>query len=114
MSTKAPECWASDASAQAVRIETSPGKSLLLKFDHLVYAEFEISGNEQSLQLHFATHDVIIRGHALRRIETALQRQELSFLMAVPATYRAGGTDGQPAIHAIEVTVLQPGTLETE
>ena len=93
MSTKAHECWASDASAKALRIEISPEKSLLLKFDHLIHAEFENSDREQRLRLFFATHEVVVRGHTLRRIETALQRMELSYLAAVPTGYRAV-TDG--------------------
>jgi hypothetical protein len=32
---------------------------------------------EQRLRLVFATHEVTVRGQALRRIETAIQREEL-------------------------------------
>ena len=35
----------------------------------------------------FATHEVLIRGHSLRRIETGMQRMELSFLMALPTSH---------------------------
>lgn len=104
MSTKAPECWASDASAKLLRIEVSPEKSLLLKYDQLIHAEFDNAEKEQRLRLFFATHEVVIRGHALRRIETALQRLELSYLAAVPASYRATLADGQPVVREIVVT----------
>ncbi len=104
MSIKAPECWASDASAKLLRIEVSPEKSLLLKFDQLIHAEFDNAEKEQRLHLFFATHEVVIRGHALRRIETALQRLELSYLAAVPASYRATLADGQPVVREIVVT----------
>jgi len=107
MSIKAPECWASDASAKLLRIEVSPEKSLLLKFDHLLYAEFDNGEKEQRLRLHFATHDVVIRGHALRRIETALQRLELSYLAVVPSSYRATLADGQPVVREIVVTEVK-------
>lgn len=104
MSTKAPECWASDASAKLLRIEVSPEKSLLLKYDQLIYAEFDIAEKEQRLRLFFTTHEVAIHGYALRRIETALQRLELSYLTAAPASYRATVADGQPVVRKIAVT----------
>jgi hypothetical protein len=103
MNTKTPECWASDASAKLLRVEVSPEKSLLLKYDQLIHAEFDHAGKEQRLRLLFATHEVVIRGHALRRIETALQRLELSHLAAVPGSYRATVADGQPVVREIVV-----------
>jgi hypothetical protein len=78
MSTKTPECWASDPNARAVRIEVSPEESLLLPFDQFTFAELKNDGKEQQLRLVFATHEVSLRGHSLRRIETAMQRMELS------------------------------------
>jgi hypothetical protein len=107
MSTKAPECWASDASAKLLRIEVSPEKSLLLKYDQLIHAEFDSTEKEQRLRLFFATHEIVIRGHALRRIETALQRLELSYLAAVPANYRATLADGQPVVREIVVVEVE-------
>ena len=104
MSTKTPECWASDASAKLLRIEVSPEKSLFLKFDQLICAEFDTADKEQRLRLSFATHEVLIRGRALRRIETALQRLELSYLAVVPACYLGILSDGQPIIREIVVT----------
>ena len=107
MSTKAPECWASDASAKLLRIEVGPEKSLLLKYDQLIHAEFDNAEKEQRLRLCFATHEVVICGHALRRIETALQRLELSYLAAVPASYCATLADGQPVVREIVVTEVK-------
>lgn len=104
MSTKTPECWASDASAKLLRIEVSLEKSLLLKYDQLIHAEFDNTEKEQRLRLCFATHEVVIRGHALRRIETALQRLELSYLAAVPAKLIPSVIEGQPVIREIRVS----------
>src|SRR5688572_32875326 len=80
MSTKTPECWASDPNARAVKIEMSAEQSLLLPFDQFAFAELKSDGKEQRLRLVFATHEVMLRGHSLRRIETAIQRMELSSL----------------------------------
>jgi hypothetical protein len=49
------------------------------------------------LRLVFATHEISIRGHALRRIQTALQRMELSSLAALSSNHRSLIPDGQPA-----------------
>ncbi len=104
MSIKAPECWASDASAKLLRIEVRPEKSLLLKYDQLIHAEFDNADKEQRLRLIFATHEVVVRGYALRRIETALQRLELSYLVAVPAKLIPSINEGQPVIREIRVS----------
>ena len=107
MSTKTPECWASDPNARAVKVEVSAEQSLLLPFDQFAFAELKYEGKEQRLRLVFATHEVSLRGHSLRRIETALQRMELSFLMVLPPNHRSLVPDGQPSIHQISVIEVQ-------
>jgi hypothetical protein len=104
MNKKSPECWASDPNARAVRIEVSAEQSLLLPFDQFAFAELKSEGKEQRLRLVFATHEVALRGHSLRRIETTMQRMELSFLMALPGNQRALVTEGQPVVHEIVVS----------
>jgi len=108
MSTKTPECWASDPNARAVRIEVSAEQSLLLPFDQFAFAELKSKGKHQELRLVFATHEVLVRGHALRRIETTMQRMELSFLAALPSNHRSLISDGQPVVLEVEVTEAKP------
>jgi hypothetical protein len=55
----------------------------------------------------FATHEVTLGGHSLRRIETGMQRMELSFLMALPGHQRSLVPDGQPMILEIILTELE-------
>ena len=107
MSTKSPECWASDPNAHGVKIELSAERSLLLPFDQFAFAELKAEGKQQHLRLVFATHEVLIRGTALRRIETAMQRKELSFLAALPSSRRSLVADGQPVIAEINDTEMQ-------
>lgn len=107
MSTKSPECWASDPNARAVKIEVSAEQSLLLPFDQFAFAELKSEGKEQRLRLVFATHEVMLRGHCLRRIETTMQRMELSFLAALPSSQRSLVPDGQPAILEIMATEVK-------
>jgi len=104
MSTKSPECWASDPNARAVKIEVSAEQSLLLPFDQFAFAELKNEGKEQRLRLVFATHEITLRGHALRRIETAMQRMELSFLGKLPSSQRSLIVEGQPMVLEIVVT----------
>jgi hypothetical protein len=60
----------------------------------------------QQLRLVFATHQVMLRGHALRRIEIAMQRMELAFLGSLPGNQRLLVTEGQPVITVIELRVV--------
>lgn len=78
--------------------------SLLLPFDQFAFAELKNEGKEQRLRLVFATHEVTICGHSLRRIEAGMQRMELSFLMALPTNQRSLVPDGQPVVREIVVT----------
>lgn len=82
----------------------SADQSLLLPFDQFAFAELKSEGKEQRLRLVFATHEVTLSGHSLRRIETTMQRMELSLLMALPGNQRALVLDGQPVIREIVVT----------
>lgn len=104
MNTKSPECWASDPLARGLRIEISPERTILLPFEQFVFSELECDDKEQRLRLTFATHEVEVRGVALRRIETAMQRMELSHLVRIPARYRPTIEDGQPIVCDITVT----------
>jgi len=108
MSTKSPECWASDPNARAVRIELSAERSLLLPFDQFAFAELKSEGKQQHIRLVFATHEVLIRGTALRRIETAMQRKELSFLAGLPGNQRSLVPDGQAIVSEIVVAEMKP------
>jgi hypothetical protein len=104
MSTKSPECWANDAQARGVRVEISADHSMLLPHDEFVFAELKREGKDQTLRLVFVTHEVLVIGQALRRIETAMQRMELSLLTKLPGSQRALIADGQPVILEIVVT----------
>lgn len=69
---------------RAVKIEVSAEQSLLLPFDQFAFAELKNEGKEQSGRVCFRHREVTLRGHTLRRIETAIQRMELAFLEHCP------------------------------
>ena len=79
----------------------------MLPFDQFAFSELKSDGKEQQLRLVFATHEVSLRGHSLRRIETAMQRMELSFLAALPAKQRPLVPDGQPLVAEISVARMK-------
>ena len=77
---------------------------MLLPHDEFVFAELKRDGKDQTLRLIFVTHEVLVSGQSLRRIETAMQRMDLSFLTKLPASQRSLITEGQPMIFEIVVT----------
>jgi hypothetical protein len=114
MNTKSPECWASDPNARAFKVELSVEQSLLLPFDQFAFAELKSEGKQKLLRLVFATHEVLLRGHSLRRIEPAMQRMELAFLSALPGNQRSLVPDGQPVVTEIAVTEITPSGIHPQ
>jgi hypothetical protein len=108
MSIKPLECYTADTQADCLRIEISATRSLLLPLDQFVFAELVSEDKEQKLRLVFATHEVSVFGHVLHRIETAMQRLELSGLMKLPDKYHALVAENQPKIRDIVVTESKP------
>ena len=104
MSTKLPECWANEPQARGVRVEISADHSMLLPHDEFVFAELKRDSAGQTLRLVFVTHEILVRGQSLRRVETAMQRMELSLLTKLPSSQRSLIADGQPVILEIVVT----------
>ena len=86
----------------------------MLPFDQFAFAELKTEGKQQHLRLVFATHEVLIRGNALRRIETTMQRMELSFLAALPSSQRSLVAEGQPVIVEIVVTEMKPSDKQPQ
>ena len=108
MNTKSPECYATDPQAKCLRVEISPGRSLLLPLDQFAFAEFASDEKEHLLRLSFGSHEITVRGLALRRVESAMQELKLIFLAALPAKYYSLVPDGQPRIREIAVAEIRP------
>jgi hypothetical protein len=114
MNTKTPECYTTDTQARCLRVEMTATRLLVLPLDQFVFAELDSDGKEQKLRLVFATHEILISGYALRRIETAICRLELSGIMKLPEKYHPLIGDGQPKIRDIVVTEIKPAGLQTQ
>ena len=86
-------------------LKFQPEHSLLLPHDEFAFAELKSQGKEQTTPTGFAMHEVAgSRLLLARRIETTMQRMELSFLAQLPSSQRSLITDGQPVILEIVVT----------
>jgi len=79
----------------------------LLPHNHFIFAELDSGGDEQNLKLVFTTHEITVRGHHLRRIETVIQRMELSLLAKLPSSQRKLITEGQPVVLEIVVNEIK-------
>lgn len=106
MDNKPPECFSSDARARGVRVEMSPQKSIVLPHEHFVYAEFTADEKIDLLKLVFVTHEIVLAGHLLRRIETAILNRDLSWLCARPEKFRQADSD-RPFISTLAVKVIE-------
>ena len=82
--------------------------------DEFAFSELKSESDEQQLRLVFAMHEVLVRGHSLRRIETAMQRSELSLHTALSAKQRSLIPDGHPVVVEIVLTEMdaQPKRAE--
>jgi len=70
-----------------------------------MFARLTGDGDEQNLKLVFAVHEVLIRGHNLERIETGMQRMNLSLVTKLPSHQRSLIEEGQPVV--LEITVKE-------
>jgi hypothetical protein len=114
MSTKTPECYTTDTQARCLRVEMTATRLLVLPLDQFVFAELTSDDKEQKLRLVFATHEILISGHVLRRVETAICRLELSGLMKLPEKYHALIAENQPKIREIMVVEIKPAGHSAE
>jgi hypothetical protein len=114
MNTKTPECYTTDTQARCLRVEMTATRLLVLPLDQFVFAELTSDDKEQKLRLVFATHEILISGHVLRRVETAICRLELSGLMKLPEKYHALIAENQPKIREIMVVEIKPAGHSAE
>jgi hypothetical protein len=114
MNTKTPECYTTDSQARCLRVEMTATRLLVLPLDQFVFAELVSEEKEQKLRLVFATHEILISGHVLRRIETAIHRLELSSITKLPEKYHALIGVGQPKIREIVVNETKPAGITTQ
>jgi len=88
MDTKPLECFGSDPRVRGLRIELSPHESLVLPYEHFVYSELKAGKENDTLKLLFVTHEVVVSGYMLRRVESGVQTRELAWITARPERYR--------------------------
>ncbi len=114
MSTKQPECWASDSQSDGLRIELALEHFLMLPYDEFLLAELKAEGADQHLRFVFSMHEVIITGHNLKRVLIAMQKKELAFIAKVSTGYQSLTADGAPIISGIVVNEKTPPKSQTQ
>jgi hypothetical protein len=85
----------------------APDRSLLLPLDQFTFSELTNDGRRQCLRLIFATHEVLVRGTGLRRIEAAMQRGELSLLTRLPEHQKSLLAENHPLV--LQIIVREAG-----
>ena len=106
MDTKPPECWACYNPRLGLRVELTPDHSSVLPYEHFIYSEYVDREGEEVLKLVFATHEILLNGNLLRRVEAALHKRELASVAAVAEKFRSVVGEAQPFIH--EIAVISP------
>ena len=82
---------------------------MVLPFSQFMFSELEPDeGDNQRLHLVFATHEVFVRGHRLKRIETTMQKKQLSFVAKVSANHPTDSEENDPVIREITVVEKAP------
>ena len=87
---------------------------MLLPHDEFVFAELKRDGADQTLRLVFVTHEIMVSGQSLRRVEASMQRMELSLLTKLPSCQRSLIPDGQPVILEIMVTEAEDALKQSK
>jgi hypothetical protein len=106
MDTKPPECFSTDPRARGLRVELSPQHSLVLPYEHFVYSELKTEKASDTLKLLFVTHEIVISGFMLRRVENGIQTRELAWIAARPERYRSQANE-KAFISRISVRLLE-------
>ena len=108
MHARSTQCWSIDPKAEGIRIEISSDRRVLFSFNRFIYSELTTEDDEQSLRLVFVTHEVLVGGTCLKRIELAMQHQHLAWLARLPDDRRALIPDGHPVVLEILVNEVAP------
>jgi len=106
MDTKPLECFGTDPRARGLRVELSPQHSLVLPHEHFVYSELKAEKENDTLKLLFVTHEVVVSGYMLRRVENGIQNKELAWIAARPERYRPHANE-KAFINRIMVRLLE-------
>ena len=113
MDTKPPECFSTDPRARGLRVELSPQHSLVLPYEHFVYSELRAEKESDTLKLMFVTHEVVVSGYTLRRVENGIQTRELAWIAARPERYRPQANE-KAYISRIVVRLLEERESQPE
>ena len=114
MSNKSFEHWGIDPQARCLRVQVDACNSVLLPFEHFVFSTFKSATKEDVLHARFATHEVVITGRCLKRVEGVLQRKELAWISVLPDRLTDAVPENIPIILRIELHEAEDTSPETK
>lgn len=88
MDIKPVEYFGTDPKTKGVRVSVSPQVSFALPHEHFMYAEFSAGPEEDTVKLYFMSHEVVVKGHSLRRLESAILDRDLAWITAQTDRHR--------------------------
>ena len=105
MDTKLPECWMCEPKTACLRVILDAKHTLILPYAHFRHADFEDKDDGEELKLVFTSHEVVLTGHLLKRLEIGIAAQEVGEVSALPERYhRIAGE--RPFIRQIAMLVV--------
>ena len=60
----------------------------MLPHEHFVYSELKADAEHDTLKFLFVTHEVVVTGYVLRRVDHGMQTRELAWVAARSERYR--------------------------
>ncbi len=93
MDNKSLDCFACEGRARGVKVEISPQNSFVMPHEHFIYSEFKADDDRDLFKITFVTHEVVVEGFLLRRVENAMVNRDLSWLCARAERFRPQNHD---------------------
>jgi hypothetical protein len=100
-------CWESGKNVPCLRVEFVSGETFLFPYIHLVSARYYTENAEETLQITFVSHEMIIKGHDLRQISLALQNFLVQAVIELAPRYQNLREASGPLITSIRVTAVK-------
>jgi hypothetical protein len=97
MDTKSPDSWSYEPKTACLRVAVDSSRTLILPYSHFQSAELrQMAGGGEELKLLFASHQIVLAGRFLKRLEVGIANQEIGEVRVTPERFR--GMEAERAI----------------
>lgn len=87
LSSQNPSEYETAASPRSLCLIWPSGKQMFFSYAYLISAEFDPEGEANEINLHFSSHDIVVRGYGLADLFTDLSEHLTRFITAVNPRY---------------------------